>query len=73
MKLLIDGYSKLFLLENKNSKLYQIKIDTIKLNSFSNFQPLSLTRKPFKVKININHKELMIIIIYQLLLNLINF
>ena len=47
----------LFNLEKINTKTLssQNRLNKIKMNSFNNFRPLSLTQKPFKVKFNINN------------------
>ena len=57
-----EGSNKLLSIENKNSKTLsnQDRYNKIKLNSFTNFKPLSLTQKPFKVKTNINQKDFFI-------------
>ena len=49
-----------FNFRNKNSKTLsnQDRYNKIKLYSFTNFRPLSLTQKPFKIKLNISQNEI---------------
>ena len=57
-----EGSNHFLSIENQNSKTLsnQDRFSKMKLNSFTNFKPLSLTQKPFKVKTNINQKDLFI-------------
>ena len=55
-----EGNERLLNLNSKNSKTlsYQNRFNKIKINSFNNFRPLSLTQKPFKIKMSINQNDL---------------
>ena len=57
-----EGSNNFLSIDNKNSKTLsnQDRYNKIKLNLFTNFKPLSLTQKPFKVKTNINQKDFFI-------------